>query len=243
MSPAVPTGTSPTVAVVVPVYNRAAVVAEAIQSALGQTHPSVEVHVVNDGSTDGTGSLLDSIAATDHRVVVSHQPNAGPAAARNRAIAGCRAEWITFLDSDDLLLPDAVAGHFSWLAENPGYAAVMGRSRTEFQPGVEPPPLIAAKFARDETVPIFHTALLRRDAVVNVGGYDESLRIAEDTDLHLRLVEAGVSIGVRDEAIIVRRIFGDNLSYERPEGGTDDLLDLAQRAIDRKRRRDSRPCS
>jgi len=76
VSPAVPTGTSPTVAVVVPVYNRAAVVAEAIQSALGQTHPSVEVHVVNDGSTDSTGSVLDSIAATDHRVVVSHQPNA-----------------------------------------------------------------------------------------------------------------------------------------------------------------------
>ena len=59
--------------------------------------------------------------------------------------------------------------------------------------------------------------LIRRNAIEDVGGYDESMRVAEDTDLHWRLVEAGVRIGVRDEPLIVRRVFGDNLSYENPD--------------------------
>lgn len=224
----------PTVAVVIPVYNRGYVVAEAIDSALTQTHPAVEVHIVNDGSTDGTGDILDAIAATDQRVVVGHQPNAGPAAARNRAIAGCHTTWITFLDSDDLLLPDAIERQLAWLDDNPGHAGVMGHCRTEIRSEVSPPPQLAAKLAGDERAPVFQTVLIRRQAIENVGGYDEALRVAEDTDLHWRLVEAGERIGVHEEPIIRRRVFGDNLSYENLDWQAA-LLEIAHRTVDRKR--------
>ena len=224
-----------TVGVIMPVYNRGDLVGDAIASALGQTHPAVEVHVVDDGSTDHTGAVLDEIAASEERVRVVHQPNAGPAAARNRAIAGCGTTWITFLDSDDLLVPDAVESQFAWLDDNPGHDGVMGRVRSEIQSGVDPPPLVAAKLAADDETTIFHTVLIRRATIQRVGGYDESLRVAEDTDLHWRLIEGGVKLGVREESLITRRVFGDNLSYENTDGRAS-LLDMVQRSIDRTRR-------
>jgi glycosyltransferase involved in cell wall biosynthesis len=227
----------PGVAVIMPVYNRAEVVAEAIASARGQTHPDVEVHVVNDGSTDGTADVLDALAADDDRVVVTHQANQGPAVARNRALVGCSTEWVSFLDSDDLLLPDAVERRLAWLHEHPDQHGVMGGGETEIQPGVTPPPVVAAKLAGDDAATIFQTVLIRRSAVEEVGRYDESMRAAEDTDLHWRLIEAGFRLGIVDEPFIVRRVFGDNLSYENPSAAPG-LLDLVRRKIDRKRPED-----
>ncbi|MHB8974346.1 MAG: glycosyltransferase family 2 protein [Pirellulaceae bacterium] len=116
---------APTVSVVIPCYNRACFIAEAIQSALRQTHPPLEVIVVDDGSTDQSA---DVAAAFGPPVRVISQINQGPSAARNRGIAEARGEWIAFLDSDDLWEPQklslqmdaicdgTVASHTEWRA-------------------------------------------------------------------------------------------------------------------------------
>jgi glycosyltransferase involved in cell wall biosynthesis len=93
------------VSVLIPTYNRAYCLARAINSALGQTYPRVEVLVVDDGSTDNTRKLVESAYGRDDRVRYLYQPNAGVSAARNHGLRAARGDYVAFLDSDDVWLP------------------------------------------------------------------------------------------------------------------------------------------
>ncbi|MFH1104757.1 MAG: glycosyltransferase family 2 protein [Actinomycetota bacterium] len=95
----------PLVSVVIPTYNRGVRLLRAVGSALGQTHAAIEVVVVDDGSTDGTGALLAERFGGDDRVRCLIRPNGGPAAARNTGLAAARGDFVAFLDSDDEWLP------------------------------------------------------------------------------------------------------------------------------------------
>lgn len=90
---------NPQVSVVIPTYNRASKVARSIESVLGQTFKDLEILVVDDGSTDGTGKSLDH--AFDRKIRYFYQSNQGVSVARNKGIEEARGEWIAFLDSDD----------------------------------------------------------------------------------------------------------------------------------------------
>lgn len=98
----------PLVSVIVPVYNTRQFLASCVQSILGQTYSNLEVLLVDDGSTDGSGALCDRLASGDPRVRVVHQANAGQAAARNYGIEHCRGEYVLFCDSDDELEPSCI---------------------------------------------------------------------------------------------------------------------------------------
>lgn len=93
------------VSVIVPTYNRGGVLPLAVASALAQTHPSLEVIIVDDGSTDGTADLVSRLWGAEPRVRFFRQANRGVAAARNRGIREARGDWFAFLDSDDTWLP------------------------------------------------------------------------------------------------------------------------------------------
>ncbi len=97
----------PLLSVVVPAYQVVEWLEESLRSVLDQSLADLEVVVVDDGSSDGTGELADRIAAGDDRVRVVHQPNAGLGAARNAGTAAATGEFLTFADSDDLVLPGA----------------------------------------------------------------------------------------------------------------------------------------
>ena len=98
--------TQPLISVIVPVYNAAEYVSDCLESILRQTHDAIEVIVVNDGSTDGSGEICDVIASRDNRVIIIHQANAGVSAARNAGIAASNGEWIGFVDADDCIMPN-----------------------------------------------------------------------------------------------------------------------------------------
>lgn len=93
------------ISVILPTFNRAHCLARAIDSALGQTHPRMQVVVVDDGSTDGTAALLEGRYGADPRVIAIRQDNAGVSEARNRGIAAATGDYVAFLDSDDLWKP------------------------------------------------------------------------------------------------------------------------------------------
>ena len=96
---------SPLVSVVVPTYNRAHLIGRTIASALAQTHDAIELVIVDDGSTDGTGELIAREWGRDGRVRYFHKTNGGPASARNAGFAQARGEYVALLDSDDLWEP------------------------------------------------------------------------------------------------------------------------------------------
>jgi glycosyltransferase involved in cell wall biosynthesis len=100
---------SPRVSVIVPVHDVADTLERCVQSLLGQTLQDIEVVLVDDGSTDGSGAMCDAFGREDHRVVVIHQANGGLSEARNAGLSVARGEHIAFLDGDDWSEPDMLA--------------------------------------------------------------------------------------------------------------------------------------
>ncbi|WP_447942569.1 glycosyltransferase family 2 protein [Microbacterium aurum] len=99
----------PLVSIVVPVYNSGDRLIPCVRSILGQDHTRIEVILVDDGSTDGSGQLCDELAATDARVIVLHQENRGIAAAQNAGLSRVTGSYLTFCDNDDLMRPQLVS--------------------------------------------------------------------------------------------------------------------------------------
>src|SRR5665213_1846423 len=119
----------PLVSIITPCYNQAHFLAEALNGALAQDYPAVEVVVVNDGSPDG--AAIDAvIAALPREVTYIRQENRGIGRARNAALERCRGEFVQFLDADDRLLPNAVREGVAAFDRHPECALVWGYRRT-----------------------------------------------------------------------------------------------------------------
>ena len=95
----------PKISVIIPVYNAEQYLRKCLDSVVSQTFRDIEIICVDDGSTDGSGAILDEYAAKDNRIVVIHQANAGVAAARNTGLKSAQGEYLAFLDSDDAYNP------------------------------------------------------------------------------------------------------------------------------------------
>ena len=181
------------VSVIIPTYNRADLVGEAIESALRQTYPACEVIVVDDGSTDETPAVLARYGDAIRRVRTA---NRGCAAARNTGVGLARGDYLAFVDSDDLLMPDKLATQVPVLETHPEVGFVYGpillfgpelAGEVVDQP-IRPDPEGSVAVEIFLTTRIgFGSVLLRRSAVERVSGFDETLRYNEDTDLLLRV--------------------------------------------------------
>lgn len=103
---------NPKISVIIPVYNTENYLRECLDSILAQTFTDFEVLVINDGSTDGSVEICDEYAQKDARVKVFHKENGGVSSARNLGLDNAKGEWIAFVDSDDLLLDNALKNYF-----------------------------------------------------------------------------------------------------------------------------------
>lgn len=223
----------PSVSVIMPAYNAEAHLREALRSALDQTYRDLEVIVVDDGSEDRTAEIVREVAEDDDRVVLIQQANAGVAAARNRAIEHARGTYVAPLDADDLWYPEkierqvrrierggeAMGAVYSWWVEVDEDGAIRGSNFPFRQEGDVFWHHIYVNFMGCASVP-----LIRRSALVAIGGYDASLRASggqgcEDWDLTLRLAER-YAIGVAP---------GYLLEYRNVEGS----MSAAARAMER----------
>lgn len=182
---------APLISVIVPCFNQAGFLSEAIESALGQTHEALEVVVVDDGSTDDTGA----VAARYPSVSYVWQENRGLAAARNAGMAVSRGSYLVFLDSDDRLLPHALEAGLACHRAHEGFAFVFGTYRyidargRHLSPPVRrtPTPDPYAALLRKNHIGMHATVMYRRDALERAGGFNPSLRAGEDYDLYLRI--------------------------------------------------------
>jgi glycosyltransferase involved in cell wall biosynthesis len=187
----------PVVSVIVPCWNAEDVIGDAIESALAQRYPSVEVIVIDDGSMDGS---LDVIRSFGRRVRWETGPNRGACAARNRGLQLARGDLVQFLDADDVLLPEKVA-RMAPVALASGRGAVpvcdweredlsnpTGRSRITLNYEDEDPVVFCLASQVATPSPLHWRVNLNR-----VGGFDEALPCSQERDLHLRLACSGLS--------------------------------------------------
>ena len=182
---------APRVSVVVPTYNRAWCLAEALDSVLAQDVAGVELIVVDDGSTDGTPQLLAGYGAA---IRILRQENRGVSAARNAGIAAARGGLVAFLDSDDLWLPGKLRAQVDFFAEHPE-ALICQTEELWVKNGRRVNP---GRRHRKRGGMIFEPSLelclvspsavmMRRELFERVGRFDEALPACEDYDLWLRI--------------------------------------------------------
>ena len=192
---------SPRVSVIVPTWNRAHVLGESLASLLAERDVDLEVVVVDDGSTDGTATLLAGLG--DPRVRALVRPHAGIAAARNAGLAAARAPYLAFHDSDDLALPGRLAVPLAFLAAHSEVDLVIQNGRMlppEDEPDGEEAPWIRPRVARAlARRPIGVAEVFRwnlgqlqgmcftRRALEATGPFDPSFTILDDLDLVLRV--------------------------------------------------------
>jgi glycosyltransferase involved in cell wall biosynthesis len=201
------------ISVITAVYNNRDTVAQALDSALAQTHPDVELIVIDGGSTDGTLQVLHGYA--DRLAVLVSEPDRGIYDALNKGIARASGEVVGFLHSDDLFADTAVLSRIAAAFADPEVDAVYGdllyvskadpsRVVRTWRAGAFTP----AKLARG-WMPPHPTFYVRRAVYAQLGGYDTSYRIAADYDCMLRLLgKGGLRAAYIPEVLVKMRVGG-----------------------------------
>jgi len=195
---------SPLISVIIPAHNAERYLAQTIESVLAQTYQDFEIVFVDDGSTDNTLQVAERYR---EQVSIYTQAQCGPSAARNAGLRKAQGEFLAFLDADDILLPEKLSIQVGFLITNPQidvvYSNGFGFYTTEegeeiqqtfsalgfLQPFLGGPEVSLPLLAIQNAFPI-HAALSRRQAILDVGGFDETLLGREDWDLWLRVGES-----------------------------------------------------
>jgi glycosyltransferase involved in cell wall biosynthesis len=208
------------VAVVIPVY-RATYLAEVLDSVFLQSRPPDEVIVVDDGSPDRL-LLQQAVAPYAGRLTLLHQENQGAGAARNAGIAATQARFIATLDADDRWLPDFLRDQLGAFEADPtldliyadglivGRSPLAGRTFMTMCPSRGEVTLDALLAQRCNV--LLSAVVVRRAAVMAVGGFDPALRRGQDFDLWLRMARAGAHMGYAPRVMMLRRVHDNNLS-------------------------------
>jgi glycosyltransferase involved in cell wall biosynthesis len=188
------------IAVIMPLHNKRNYVLEAVESVLAQTRPPDEFVIVDDGSTDGSGELVAERYGMDRGVRLLRQENRGSAAARNAGIRATRSPLLAFLDADDKWLPKRLERQGAFMEQNSScmLSWVASISYNERRDETTYPPFLQIsdkdRFLREKFFPedihigTGSVVMLRREALNQVGLFDESLWKSVDTDMWLRIM-------------------------------------------------------
>jgi len=222
----------PLLSVIMPAYNAARFIGDAIHSIQEQNYPRLEVIVVDDGSTDATREV---VANHQSGIRYIRQENQGPASARNTGLHLARGSLITFLDADDIWTPDALDLLTQPLHDNPEISVVLGRvqyarlhSDGKGKRRMETFGHPCISFSLDAGV-------FRRQVFEQVGALDANLHSSEDVDWFMRAREAGVFIDALDAVVLFYRRHGCNLTQDRGASHRD-LAHALKQSLDRRRR-------
>ncbi|WP_018951550.1 glycosyltransferase [Thioalkalivibrio sp. AKL12] len=241
---------NPLVSVIMPAYNTAAYIAESVDSVLDQDYPSVELIVVDDGSTDGTIEILREYG---DRLTLLTQQNQGAAVARNAGIAKAQGDYIAFIDSDDVWLPGKLTAqvlymeqhpeigfvHTDFLSWKPGADGRFAPARTLADPPVpvtEAPGIVLEGSGwvynqlLMESLPHTITVMMRRTLVDQVGEFDPELKRGQDYDYWIRASRL-TEYRQLDRVTALYRLHGRGCITKYPDVNYE--VEVVQRALDR----------
>ncbi len=205
------------VTIVLPAYNASEYLAETVNSVIRQTYQDFELLIVDDGSTDDTRDIVDDFCKRDSRIRAIAQKNQGVSIARNTGINMAQGEFIAFIDADDLWLPNKLAMHVQHLSANPNLG--LSFARVEFMSfdgkstgKYSNPRLvnITAKDLYEENAAVTPSnAVIRLEALQQVGGFDGELSGAADAELFLRVKCHGWQVeGINEVLVLYRTSLG-----------------------------------
>lgn len=232
---------SPLVSILMPVYNSEVYLAEAIASMLGQTYSHFEFLIIDDGSTDHSWEIVQRYAAQDSRIKAIRRENRGLPRTLNEMIKLASGDLLARMDADDVSLPDRFALQVEFMRQHPQVVCLGGAydridEKGRFLDHYNPPESNAELqqyLLRGMTLILHPSAMLRRSAVDQVGGYDERMVGSSDLDLWLRLGEVGEVANI-PETLVKYRLHPGSITYKRQQRQTQDALGACQRAWQRR---------
>lgn len=219
----------PKVSVILPVYDGEKYLAEAIDSVLAQTFSDWELIIVNDGSTDGSGEIIDRYVKGDPRIRAFYQENSGQSSARNFGAQESTADYVAFIDQDDRFWPTKLQKTISFFERRPDYgmvysdfdlidrkgrvftASTLTSGRPPLPPGTHPKYSLL-EFLRGDAFILPGASVIRRELFRSIGGFDPRLSGYEDDDLFLRIFQRA-RMHFLKEALLQWRVYGSSYSY------------------------------
>ncbi len=220
----------PLVSVIIPVYNAAPYLAEAVESVWRQDYRPLEIIVVDDGSTDGSRDL----AARLPGVQLYTQERKGAGSARNAGVKLANGSLLAFLDADDIWMSNKLSVQVEILESRPDVDIVFGHIEQFLSPELsdaQKRTLVCP--TESQPAPIPSTLLMRRSAFERSGDFDNSGVYGETLDWYLRAKETGLNIVMHPEVLARRRIHGDNLGVREPNPKA--YLPMLKASLDRRR--------
>jgi len=218
------------VSVIIPVYNGARFLAEAVESIQAQHYDPLEIVVVDDGSTDDSAAV-----AADLGVCVLRQPNGGPASARNLGIARSSGELIGFLDADDLWTRRKLELAVPLFRADPDLEVVQGLTQETRIVRNANGIALFENFLEPFLSVSLGSALFRRTVFDRIGTLDSDLRFAEDLDWFVRARDLGVSMLFMKEVTQIARRHGDNVTWGKKMQERIFVM-IIKRSLDRRRK-------
>jgi glycosyltransferase involved in cell wall biosynthesis len=221
---------SPRISVIIPVHNGEEFLAETIQSVLGQNQPSLEIIVVDNGSTDGTADVARSFG--DRLRHVYQDNSGGPSSPRNKGIGLARGELLIFLDADDLWPKTRLETQLPYM-DDPETEIVLGHTQRFWaRKGTR----VYDQFTEPDLAMKLTASLIRRTVFDKVGLFDTTLRFCDDWDWYMRAREMGIRIVIHPEVAIYYRRHDHNLTNQENLANKE-LIMVLKRSIDRRRKR------
>jgi glycosyltransferase involved in cell wall biosynthesis len=231
----------PALSVLMAVYNSEAYLVQAVESILNQTWQDFELIIIDDGSTDSSLDILQTYAKQDQRLRLISRENRGIPYTRNQLLAQASAELIAIMDSDDVALPDRLTRQVAYMQQHPeivclgsAYELIDAKGRLITQ---LPVPLddaaIQAQILAGHAAIFQPCAMMRRSAVQQVGGYDDTMTQAEDLDLWLKLGEVG-KLGNLPDVLVQYRLHANSVSEQDCALQRQKALIACQRAWQRR---------
>lgn len=206
------------ITLIIPTYNYAHFIGEAIESVLAQTYRNFEIIVADDGSTDETSDVVSRFS----EVRYIYQANQGIAAARNAGVRSSQGHFLVFLDADDLLLPNALETGVNSLNDNPACAFVSGHWEliSRDKKPLPTPPVICFKennyraFLDYNYIGTIGQVMFRRSIFATEPGFDASVPGCDDAELYMRIAK-DYPVYCHDQIVVQHRVHGSNTSGNR----------------------------
>jgi len=225
----------PLISCIVPVFNGARFLAEALESILNQSYQPTEVIVTDDGSTDRSAEVVNRYRSNVHYV---RQSNQGPAATRNRGLAAASGDFVAFLDQDDLWHSGKLERQAACFSEDPELSLCVAHVQTFSGAATAEKTLWFPNHGPSEPLPgyLTGTLLARRSLFETVGVFNSELKYGDAAEWFLRAAEQGVKMAMLSEVLMYHRVHENNFSRRHVAASRQEFLGIIKESLDRRRR-------
>ncbi len=221
----------PLISVIIPVYNGERYLNSTLKSVFNQDYDSIEVIVVDDGSTDQSAVIAKSYKDIQYL----YQSNQGPSVARNTGIKKANGEFVAFIDADDLWLEKKLSLQVNYLQKHPDIGFVFAHGRMQIEKDVKNPPWYKKHLFENDSPVLQASALLARKSVFDVVGlYNSSYRFGENAEWLTRAKDKGIRMAILPETLVVLRVHENNQTYHLDEMRSN-IIKALKASIDRQR--------